>query len=61
MAMKMGTYEIVVGEGETELVLNVNQLIVRGWRPLGGPVAFLRKDGTQALLQAMIKSDAPSP
>ena len=56
MASKISRYDIVVAHGEVNLIQEVNQHIVKGWHPLGGPVVFIRPDGTQAILQAMVKS-----
>ena len=61
MAIKAGAYQLAVGDGEIELTQEVNQLIAQNWQPLGGPITFRRDNGTLALMQAMIKSAAPSP
>jgi hypothetical protein len=58
MALKASEYDVVVAESEIELVQEVNQRIAKGWHPLGGPSVFIRLDGTQAVLQAVIRESS---
>lgn len=57
MPSKLKRYDLVTADAEHKLVSEVNQLIEKGWKPIGGPVPFQQSSGKQALVQAMVKID----
>jgi hypothetical protein len=67
MAERVKEYTLVDGDGETELIQNVNRLIKQGWSPIGVPMVALDPQGNRILFQAMIlfispkKTTAASP
>jgi Domain of unknown function (DUF1737) len=54
MAERVKEYTLVDGDGETELIQNVNRLIKQGWSPIGVPMVAIDPQGYRILLQAMI-------
>jgi hypothetical protein len=50
-------YDIVIEEGERDLVLEVNRRIKSGaWRPIGGPSVFMNGKNKRMIMQAIVKS-----
>lgn len=49
--MQVTGYKIVKGRNSDDLVWVVEDLLVKGWQPLGGPYVA----GPQAHMQAMVK------
>jgi hypothetical protein len=48
-------YTLVNANSDGELVKQVNLMIKRRWRPIGGPLSVLNQDQDFVLIQAMVK------
>jgi hypothetical protein len=48
-------YTLANGTSDTDLIANVNRLIKKHWRPIGGPLSVQNQDGETLLIQAMVR------
>jgi hypothetical protein len=51
---KKNEYGLVIEGEEIDLIRQVNEMMMHGWLPEGGPSVYPRKDGA-VLIQAMVK------
>lgn len=52
--MAEGRYTLAAGKSDGELIGSVNELIEKGWSPVGGPLE-VQQDGERILLQAVVR------
>jgi hypothetical protein len=52
--MAEGRYTLAGGKSDGELIGSVNELIEKGWSPIGGPLE-VQQDGERILLQAVVR------
>jgi hypothetical protein len=55
MATKAIKYDIVIEDGEVDLIVTVNHRIQSGWKPVGGPSVFINDEGKRMMMQAIAK------
>jgi hypothetical protein len=55
MATKAIKYDIVIKDGEVDLIVAVNHRIQSGWKPVGGPSVFINDEGKRIIMQAIAK------
>ncbi len=55
MATKAMKYDIVIEDGEVDLIVAVNNRMQSGWKPIGGPSVLVGDDGKRMIMQAISK------
>ena len=55
MATKAIKYDILIEDGEVDLIVAVNHRIQSGWKPVGGPSVFTDDQGKRMIMQAIAK------